>query len=404
MSTAEKAGLAKEYAQMGFLAETTTPIDTILTDFYASFPAAFYTPGTDRLTIISQSEYSDRQVEFIIAHELTHAIQDQNLTMNPAIFPGYSSYNSDASLAQESLIEGDAMVTSYAYLFKQAYYPQTIAFYDSAAVFTQDDKEGIIEATDTIDSPVYLTIKNLVPYDLGAQFVAEHYLTTHRWSTINDLYSISAAPRSTAEINLVASVPVVYFDFHSIQSMLVSQPGSIEFADDDNAGFAMLLALFYGDLDTDRVKRSLGWRGDRYTFVKRQGRAYGTLVWAMAFADGDHARYMFGKLAQKIGNRSLGAKTAKADSTADSAGVVSLYTFTSESAVTKLKLTGNQVWWLENTDTLTQPILAQLESQKSAPALAKTERASALPTSLSAAAKMRVLKGIMRHAFGCGGR
>ena len=391
--------MSKEYAQMGFLAETDTPLNTILTDFYASFPAAFYTPGTDSLTIITGNDYSDFELNGVIAHELTHALQDQQLNTNLSIFPGYSSYNSDADLALRSLLEGDAMFTEYAYYFKKHYSPQAISPFDSSLMVAQEYKTDILNATDTLGAPVFLSVKNYIPYYLGFDYAGETYHRGGGWSAVNNLYSVSSAPHSSAEINNVSPISITYFDFHGIQGLLVSQSGSMEFADDDNAGFALLLGLFYGDLDVERVGRSLDWRGDRYTYVKRSGQAYGTLVWSMAFANADAAQYMFGKLVKKIGSRRLAKTTATVDSAADTSNSGMVYTFTSTSATTKLKRAGDQIWWLENTDTLTERIMNILQAQKSSPALAKACSASSFPMSLSSATKAKVIEIIMNHAF-----
>ncbi len=402
MSAAEEAALSKQYAQMGLLAESDTPLTTILTGYYASFPAAFYSLGTDSLTIITQTDRPESQVNSIIAHELTHALQDQRLTVRPTIFPEYSGFNSDASLAQRALMEGDAMFTEIAFAYKSYYSAttaQSIAPFDSALAVAADYKKEMLGGTYVAEKPVFLDIQSSAPYYFGAAYVAQAYCDAGGWTSVNNLYSISAGPRSIAEINRTSPMPIVYFDFHAIQNLLVSQTGAIEYADDDNAGFALLLGLFYGNIDTARVGRSFDWRGDRYTYVKRSGRDYGTLVWCMAFADKEAASYMFGKLAAKIGERRLAGKTAAADSTVDTASHETVYNFSSASATTKLIRADEQIWWLENTDTLTPRIMDMLEKQKAAPALAKTGKRESFSTSLSTDAKRLVVEAIIRHAF-----
>ena len=66
---------------------------------------------------------------------------------------------------------------------------------------------------------------------------------------------------------------------------------------------------------------------------------------------------------------------------------------------TKLKRIDDQVWWLENADTLTQTIMDILQAQKSAPSLAKAAKSNSFPASLSAETKRLVIEGIMRHVF-----
>jgi hypothetical protein len=397
MSAAEEEGLSKEFAQMCFLAESDTPLGTVMSDFYSSFPAAFYTMGTDSLTIIEQSYDSDEELDFMIAHELTHALQDQHLNMKPMVFPGYSSYNSDASVAQSALMEGDAMFTGIAYAAKSQLSISMDAAFDSAASVSNIDRQDMLSGRYSPENPVFMDIRATVPYLFGDAFVAKAYHDGGGWSGVNGLYSISSTPRSSAEIARMAPVTAMYFDFYAIQKLLASGSGAIDYADDDNAGFALMLGMFYRDLDTARAGRALEWRGDRYTFVKRSGQPYGTLVWALSFADKEAAAYMFGKFAGKIMNRRLAGKLAKVDSTSDSLGRGSTYTFTSASAATTLRRVDEQIWWLENTDTLTPRIIASLERQRTAPALAKKTQATALPVTLAPSEKRKAIDGLLRH-------
>ncbi len=338
-----------------------------------------------------------------ISHELTHALQDQHLTMNPTVFPRYSYYSSDADLAQRALVEGDADFLEYAFVFNVLYGLGTPESFDSARLYAAQGKGNFLSADVSIDPPVFLGVKGYLPYLLGDAYVAQQY-SGSGWNAVNYRYSISAIPRSSAEINRTAPVTIAYFEYYAIHQLLASQSGTIEFADDDNAGFALLLGLLYGDVDSTRASRSLNWLGDRYTFIKRAEQAYGTLVWSMAFESLDGANYMFTKLDQKIRSRRLGEALpywSGVDSVTDSSGQSTTYTYSSTLFSTKLIRTGNQVWWLENTGTLDQLIITALRQQATSPALSKVAAGggSPLPASLSPAIKRATLAGLMRHLF-----
>ena len=403
LSKAEEEGLSREYAQMGFLTEATeadTPLTTILINYYSNLPIAYYIPGTDSLYIISASiDLNDPDVAGTIAHELTHALQDQNLDMNPTIFPVYSHYNSDAYLAQTSLVEGDALFTEFAYDYSVYYTHSAVAVFDSALSLADYYKTGLLTENYPMDFPVFLDVKGYAPYFLGSSYVGQKYAASSNWNGVNSLYSISSVPRSSAEINQISPIPVWYFEFNAIQNLLVSQTPGIEFADDDNVGFGLFLGLFYGDLDQVRAGRSLDWRGDRYTFIKRTGQTYGTLVLSIAFANTDAARYLFGMLDRKIRGRLLGGFAVTIDSLADSVGTGVTYTYSSSAVTTKLKRIDNQVWWLENTGALTQQIVDILGKQQTSPTLAKTFSAATMPITLSAGTKKKVVDGLMRYLF-----
>jgi len=407
LTSVEETALSKEYLQMGCLAETDTPVGQILTDYYSGFPAAYYVDGTDSLYILTDAYNNDTAVlNVYISHELTHALQDQNLGMNFTIFPEYSFYNNDAYLAQTSLLEGDAMFVEYTYIISTYnVYPSSNP-YTMAKEWCLEDKDAFLTASDTtIHPPFFLSVKGMLPYDLGETYVATLYAASSQWSAVNAHYSISSVPRSSAEVNLETAFSPWYFEFNAVHNLLLSQSPGIVYADDDNGGFALLLGLFYSQLlDTARVNRSLDWRGDRYTYVMRNGQTYGTLVWALAFSSADAANYMFSNLDKLIRSRTIGGKSpyySTVDSAADSVsqGQGVTYTYTSSVFTTKLRRVANQVWWLENTDTLTQPIMNLLAAQQTQTSLAKAAASPPLHLALSQTQKHTVMSSVLRHLF-----
>jgi hypothetical protein len=396
----EDQALLKEYVQMGLLPETNTPLTTILTDFYSSFPAAFYEIGTDSIYLIPNDDHSDADIDIIIAHELTHALQDQNFTMRPTIFPDYSKYNSDAEFARRSVWEGDARFTEAVYAYST--YVQSDAPYESALENARQSKDKILQGTFNADPPVFLDVRSSLPYFLGPLYIAGKYHLSGSWEPVNQLYSISTLPHSVAEINSGTTVPVTYFDFHELHSLLVSAAGTIEFVDDDNAGCSLLLGCFYqksGMTNAECIAHLFNWRGDRYTFVKRTGQPYGTLVWTMAFADDNDAHYLFNQFTQLITSRRLNNITATVDSLPDSLGVYSSYTFTSSVMSTTLKLVGNEIWWLDNAGELTEQILALLRKRHTPPPTLAKSAAANFPASLPAEAKWAVTRDLLRYTI-----
>lgn len=77
--------------------------------------AAAYDPRTDRLYVVSDSVGADRAlVEFVLAHELQHALEDQRFGLG-----GGADLDDDAALAEQALVEGSAtaMMIDYASRF-----------------------------------------------------------------------------------------------------------------------------------------------------------------------------------------------------------------------------------------------------------------------------------------------
>jgi len=101
------------YEKMGFLPKGLDLKKTII-DLYAEQIAAFYNPERKELFLI---EHGGPEQNMVMAHELVHALQDQNFDLLP-LQKGIVD-NDDRSLALTSVIEGDATVAMIAYTMKE---------------------------------------------------------------------------------------------------------------------------------------------------------------------------------------------------------------------------------------------------------------------------------------------
>ena len=84
---------------------------------------------------------------------------------------------------------------------------------------------------------------------------------------------------------------------------------------------------------------------------------------------------MFSKFDNLIRSRHIAGKSpyyASIDSITDSLSFDVTYSYNSPVLSTTLRRSSNQIWWLENTDSLTQPILEILAKQQKLAALGKS--------------------------------
>jgi hypothetical protein len=105
--------LSKAYAKIGFIPQG-YDLKKALVDLYTEQIAAFYDPETKALYLV---EHGGPEQEMVMAHELTHALQDQNfdlLRLHKAI-----ENNDDRSLALTSIVEGDATVVMVVWLLRE---------------------------------------------------------------------------------------------------------------------------------------------------------------------------------------------------------------------------------------------------------------------------------------------
>lgn len=113
-------GLEKAYVKFGFL-KPGTDLKKILIDLYSEQIAGFYNPEKKELFLIL---HGGPEQPMLMAHELTHALQDQNFDLLP--LQKSIVDNDDRSLALTSVVEGDATIVMVTYLLQSQGLPLDI--------------------------------------------------------------------------------------------------------------------------------------------------------------------------------------------------------------------------------------------------------------------------------------
>jgi hypothetical protein len=361
--------------QMGLLPDSIRHFRNILIDFYSGFPAAFYVTGTDSLYIINSLEYDDTLLHMIIAHELTHALQDQNFNLNLAPFPGYSQYNSDAQAAVRALLEGDATLAEYRY-YLTTYIPWQGDRDLTIETYANEARDYFLSPATSWSFPQYLDIDGMSPYTIGFYNVTRAYQRAGGWSGVDALYSVGTVARSSAQVMTDSVFSPTYFEFRDILDLMRSKLPGTAFVDDDNGGFLRLYGLFRHTTTAEAAGRAFGWRGDRYAFAMNADAVAGTLVWAIDFATTQSSADMFQQFSDLLRTRTIhGIRAAAIDSLIDTAAGMTTYTFSSTGFNDRLMRSGTQVWWIENGGELEAQIVAILKRQQTA-ALVKSAAVS----------------------------
>jgi hypothetical protein len=85
-------------------------MDELITELYGTQVAAYYQPENGRFYIIERDQPFGPSDKIIVAHEYTHALQDQHFDLEGTTITDPSE--SDAILGQLAVIEGDATLSS----------------------------------------------------------------------------------------------------------------------------------------------------------------------------------------------------------------------------------------------------------------------------------------------------
>lgn len=118
---------------------------------------------------------ADETLRVVLAHEIEHALQDQNFGI-----PDLRTLpDDDARLARSALLEGDAMAVMTAYGARRAHKPIKAAILGGAAMLRAVDAETLLRLSGKspalLKAPAILREELVVPYAAGFALVAEVY-------------------------------------------------------------------------------------------------------------------------------------------------------------------------------------------------------------------------------------
>ncbi len=232
---------------------------------------AFYSPDTKRMTLIEGDGAASSRViiddgrahsfgyvtTMTIAHELTHALQDQYFDLNRLT---KIKHDDDRALAFRAIVEGDATLTGLLYTFKG------LDTADARAALTQ-----IINlsagASQSVSMPDTITMQTGFVYGVGTGFVGNAY-KHGGFAAVNKL--LRNPPASTHQI----LNPSLYFDhFTPPQNITIhgyesSLPGWHK-VDEDTLGQMLLFATLHETLGDVAGLAPIcnSWRGDRFVML-----------------------------------------------------------------------------------------------------------------------------------------
>lgn len=236
---------------------------------------AFYDQHSKELFTFSGQRLSNSQNRVILAHELTHALEDQRFDLSR--LPLEAKGNDDRSLAASALVEGDATLVMNQYMLGDL---SMTALKDSLASALTTDVRQLAAA------PHYLRETLLFPYLHGLEFCQTLY-NRGGWEALADAFA--HPPASTAEIlhpELFLATPR-------------QEPVVVTFRQTERLGYKPIMDNVLGEfgarqllmvwLNDDRqaALSTGGWRGDR-VLVYSDGLA-NSYVWRTLWTDEQNA-------------------------------------------------------------------------------------------------------------------
>lgn len=234
--------------------------------------------------------------EMLLAHELTHALQDQNFDLESRL--DKVKDDDDRALALKTVAEGDATIAGFAY---------AVGRMDDSMVGTLAENLKQLPsalAAEAPNTPEGLSVPLLFQYSEGVRFVGEAY-RRGGWQAVDALYR--NPPQSSHQI----LHPALYFDSATPTQPRIALAGYDKImsgwkkADEDTYGELMLRVILERNLDkkSSEVGLASRWTADRMVILQ-QGSLV-NVIWMIAFSDTQAAQH-FAVVYETLLHRLLG--------------------------------------------------------------------------------------------------
>jgi hypothetical protein len=188
-------------------------LEKFLVSFYTEQAAGFYDPLRKTMFIADWVEPDMQRT--VLAHELTHALQDQSYDLEK--FLKAARDDDDASAAREAVVEGHATAA----MIQEMMAPMKLEVMPSLeplmAPIIQQQLEEFPAFT---KAAFFFRFQALFPYIEGVGFM-QHGLQAGGWKRLNSLFD--DPPHTTKEI----FQPEVYFDKQPLPKISLPQPSSL---------------------------------------------------------------------------------------------------------------------------------------------------------------------------------
>jgi len=271
------------------------PLDSFMLDVLTDQVAGLYDPKGKEFYIANWIAADEQKP--VMAHELTHALEDQSFHIDPWIKAARP--NDDAELARDSVSEGSAMAAMVDYTLQDETMsvrdlPDVTGLIRSGAVAEMNKDPKLSQA------PTYIRDELLFPYLAGTSF-SQQFLKAHSgWADLKLIFE--NPPVSTQQIihpNLyltgVKPLPVSLPDWKGIAPAdwrLLEENVMGEF------GFDEVLKQFLGPQRADAL--SPAWAGDRYAVFENQRTKDTPLVFRVRLDNEENATHFCGQYSEAL--------------------------------------------------------------------------------------------------------
>jgi hypothetical protein len=271
------------------------PLEQKLIDLLTDQIAGVYDPKGREFFIAASTGLAEQRV--IMAHELTHALEDQNFHVER--WTKAAKDNDDASLARSAVLEGSATVAMIDYLLRDAGTSfRDLGSFDPTLILGDADTSPEMK-----DVPLVIRDQLFFPYFSGAAFSVKALDAAGGWAGLHTLFE--KPPASTQQI----MHPDLYL--RGVQPEDVKLPRMKDVVPrgwkklDENVmgefGLNLMFKQFLGKARADEL--AAGWSGDRYAIYEESPEGRALLVLRVRLAGEPEAAKFFAGYSELLEKR-----------------------------------------------------------------------------------------------------
>ena len=267
-------------------------LEPFLVELLTEQIAGLYDPKSGEFFIADWINPAEQRV--VMAHELTHALQDQHFKVDPWLEA--AKPNDDAELARDAVLEGSALAAMVDYTFRgMPKGVRDLPDLDSSMLL------GDVAKSPTLaKAPPFLRDELLFPYLAGTTFTQHVLRTTDGWAGFRKVFE--NPPVSTQQVlhpdlylSGVAPKPVTLPDLSSLL------PDGWKKLDENligEFGLREILKQFLGD--TRARSLAPAWAGDRYAIFEHEKSKQMLLVVRLRLGSAADAARFFGNYSEAL--------------------------------------------------------------------------------------------------------
>ncbi len=270
-------------------------LETFLLELLTEQIAGLYDPKSQEFFIAEWIAPDDQRM--VMAHELTHALQDQYFRLDPWV--DAAKPNDDAELARDAVLEGSALAAMIDYLLRES--KKGVRDIPDIEELARGQLLGDLDKSPQLaKAPPFLREELVFPYLSGLTFTQRVLRSSSGWADFHKVFE--NPPASTQQIlhpdlylEGVAPKPVTLPDFRRLV------PSGWNKLDENLLGEFGLREVLKQFLGAERAKAlAPAWAGDRYAIFEHQKTKQLLLVFRLRLAGEFDAARFFGQYSEAL--------------------------------------------------------------------------------------------------------